>query len=177
MLRNQPPPLTTEALPPELHNPEAIRKRFLNHEASIQSIGSLYLLGCVILVVMGVAGLLGYREPDATMLMSAFFLVFGVAEGWIGWHLRKLDPRSKIGATVLAAIGLLAFPLGTLINAYVLYLLHSAKGKYVFSPEYRAVITDTPHIRYRISILIWIFLGIVIIGLLAAVIIPLINRH
>jgi hypothetical protein len=121
----------------------------------------------VVLTGLGIAGLLGYNQfepgnPGPSYLTAVFFLVFAAAEGWIGWHLRKLDPRAKIPATLLAILGLLAFPIGTLINIYVLYLLHSAKGKYVFSPEYRAVITATPQIRYKMSIIVWIFIWFVL---------------
>lgn len=166
MLRIQPTSLAnTEA--PGLPDSEVIRKRFLNHEASIQAIGGLYLLGCVVLTGLGIAGLLGYNRfepgnPRPSYLTSALFLAFAAAEGWIGWHLRKLDPRAKIPATLMAILGLLAFPIGTLINAYVLYLLHSAKGKYVFSPEYRAVINTTPQIRYKMSIIVWIFIWLLL---------------
>ena len=34
-----------------------------------------------------------------------------------------------LGWTLLSVIGLIGIPLGTLINAYILYLLHSEKGK------------------------------------------------
>ena len=159
-----------ESPPPLSPDSEAIRKRYLNHEASVQAIGSLYLLGSVFSVGIGVARLLGFGDPAGTMLLSAFLIAFGAAEGWIGWYLRKLDPRSKIAAIMLAAIGLFAFPIGTIINAYVLYLLVSVKGKYVFSPEYRAVITATPHIRYKMSFVVWGFIWLVIALLLLGVI-------
>ena len=33
----------------------------------------------------------------------------------------------------------------------------------VFSPEYQAVIAQTPHIRYRTSKVVWILLGLVLL--------------
>jgi hypothetical protein len=60
-----------------------------------------------------------------------------------------------------------------LINGYILYLVFSQKGKTVFSDEYQAVIQQTPHIKYRTSIIIWILLGLVAlllaIGLFATI--------
>ncbi|PAW69614.1 MAG: hypothetical protein B9S38_09450 [Verrucomicrobiia bacterium Tous-C4TDCM] len=64
---------------------------------------------------------------------------------------------------MVAGISLIGFPIGTLIGAYILYLLLGAKGKMVFSPEYQAVIAQTPHIRYRTSKVVWILLGLVLL--------------
>lgn len=153
-----------ETLPSALPDAEAVRERYLKQEASIQSIGTLYLLGCGLLVVLGVAAFFG-RPPFGSGTSGLLFLFFAAAEGGIGWYLRKLDSRAKVPATILAIFGLFAFPVGTLISAYILYLLHSAKGKYVFSPEYRDVIAATPHIRYRLSIVTWVLI-VIIIGLL-----------
>ena len=58
--------------------------------------------------------------------------------------------------------------------------LFSAKGKMVFSEEYKGVIAETPHIKYRSSIVTWILLGllvIILLGIMAALIIPALVRH
>ena len=49
------------------------------------------------------------------------------------------------------------------INGCVLYLIFSAKGKMVFSDEYRAVIEQTPDIKYRTSVIVWIVLGLILV--------------
>lgn len=41
-----------------------------------------------------------------------------------------------------------------------------------FSDEYKDIIAATPQIKYKTSIIVWIFLIIIIVGLLAAMIIP-----
>lgn len=64
---------------------------------------------------------------------------------------------------MIAGISLIGFPVGTLIGAYILYLLLGANGKVVFSPEYQAVIAQTPQIRYRTSKVVWILLGLVLL--------------
>jgi hypothetical protein len=33
----------------------------------------------------------------------------------------------------------------------------------VFSDEYKRVIAETPHIKYRTSIVVWIFLGLLLL--------------
>jgi hypothetical protein len=63
---------------------------------------------------------------------------------------------------VLSGLGLLGFPIGTAINAYILYLFLSKKGRTIFAPEYQAVIAATPEVKYRTSILVWIFLALLV---------------
>jgi len=83
---------------------------------------------------------------------------------------RKLLPWARTTASVLAGIGLLGFPLGTLINAYILYLLLSKKGKRIFEADYKAIIDATPHVKYRTSIVVWIVLGILVAGFVGLIV-------
>jgi hypothetical protein len=46
----------------------------------------------------------------------------------------------------------------------------------VFSEEYQTIIAQTPHIKYRTSILVWILLFIVLLAIGAALTIPLFTR-
>lgn len=148
--------------PPGLSQNEAerIRRELINHEASIQSVGSLYLLSAV-LSGLGLVFMLGVvvvtlMSPDgggesvAVTLGVVLMLVLLVALWyWIGKGLRQLDIKVRTVAIVLSALGLLGFPLGTLIHGYILYLLAGEKGKRVFSPEYQEIIRATPHIQYK----------------------------
>ena len=85
-----------------------------------------------------------------------------------------MKKSARVPTGILSGIGLLGFPLGTIINGYILYLVFSQKGTTVFSDEYHAVIAQTPHIKYRTSIVVWILVGLVLlliaIGIVAAVI-------
>ena len=67
----------------------------------------------------------------------------------------------------MAAIGLLGFPVGTLINAYILYLLLSKKGALILSPAYAEIRRATPHIRYRMPVWNWIVIAIVVLAVVA----------
>ena len=135
-----------------------IRTRHLTHEASLQGIGSLYVLGGVIalisaaFLVYGIAGMgaVGVFE----LIICAFLLVVGLCQMWVGMGLRKVQPWTKTPATVLAVLGLLSFPIGTLVNVYVLWLVHSEKGHVVLAPSYQNVIAQTPDIKYRTSIVV-----------------------
>ncbi len=162
---------------------ERIRNEHLKHEASLQSVGLLYYLGGVFVVLAGIAMVVaalgdgsanGDRRQGLSAALGLFFFAVGVVQFWTGRGLRRLQPWARIPSGILSGFGLLGFPIGTLINAYILYLLFSEKGRTVFSPEYRVVMEQTPHIKYRTSVIVWILLGLVLaliaFGLIAALI-------
>ena len=53
-----------------------------------------------------------------------------------------IPATAAMGACVL---GMMAVPLGTMVNGFILYVVFSEKGKYVLSPEYKEVIRMTAH--------------------------------
>jgi hypothetical protein len=111
--------------------------------------------------IAGLAGLAG-REGGAGLGVALILVGLGVGYAFAGWGVRSLRPWGRIVGCVLAAIGLLGFPIGTLINAYILYLFLSKKGRTIYSPEYQDVIAATPHVKYKTSILVWVFLGLLV---------------
>ena len=149
---------------------EAVRREHISVEASLRSVGLLYYLGTIGLIVTGLVMFVGLFD------IGMLSLVFGVAMGVVGYGLRTLKPWVRIPAIVLAALGLLGFPVGTLINGYVLYLLLCAKGRYIFTPEYEEIRKATPHVHYRTSIVVWIFVGFLVLAMAAAVLIPMLSR-
>jgi hypothetical protein len=88
---------------------------------------------------------------------------------FMGRALRTLRPGVRIPTVILAGLGLLGFPLGTLINGYILWLVLSKKGQFIFSPEYPAIVKATPHVKYRTSLLAWIALGAAVILVLVGI--------
>jgi hypothetical protein len=152
---------------------EAIRKAHISHEASIRAVGALYYLGSALLVISAIGGLIAMPGGGGEVAMVALFVVLAVGMIFVGRGVRALRRWARIVGSVLAAIGLLGFPIGTLINLYILYLFLSKKGRTVFSPEYQEVIAATPDIKYRTSIVVWIFLGLLALLVAAAVVVPL----
>lgn len=154
---------------------EEVRRKFLKHEASVQSIGSLYLFGVVILlfaagvmiislivgVVNGTNG--GDATPDtiASVITTVMLLAIAGLQYWVGMGLRTLQSPARVVAIIFSVIGLLGIPIGTLINGYFLYLLLGQKGTYVFSEEYARVRAATPHIKYKTSI--WVLVGVALL--------------
>jgi hypothetical protein len=163
---------------------EHVRQQHLKHEASIKSLGLLYLIGATSMGLVAIMGLvvpvMMLRQPSggasvglpaAPMILmlglAAFFFVTGIG-------IRKLKPWARIASGILAGLGLLAIPIGTLINAYILWLLFSKKGATVFSDDYKRIIAETPHVRQKTSIVVWVLIGLVValvlFGLIGAVV-------
>lgn len=152
------------------------RKQHLSHEASIRSVGTLYLFGGWVVAGLTVLmlGLMqtASRGPGVGLLEIASMVLLaglGVVQIWTGRLLRRLDAGARIPTTILSCIGLLGFPIGTLINGYILYLIHSAKGRFILSPQYQGIVAATPEIKYRTSIVVWIVLGLIVAALVFAV--------
>jgi hypothetical protein len=150
-----PPPL-----PPSgpLAEAERIRHELLEHEAELKFYGLFYLLGGIVgglaFLAMALAVALGQLgRTESGLAPWLFLMVFGGLGSflylWLGIGLRRCDRKVRKLAIVMAAFGLLAFPVGTLINGYFLYLLLGEKGSRVLSPEYQAVIAATPHIKRK----------------------------
>jgi len=154
---------------------EQIRKAHIKHETSVRSIGLLYFLGAAILILAGPIGFLSNEGGGA--LVALCLLILGAAQISVGIGLRGLKPWSRVPTGILSGIGLLGFPIGTLINGYILFLVFSKKGATVFSEGYKRVIEETPHIRYRTSIVVWIFLALLLLLIGAGLLGLVIARH
>lgn len=151
---------------------EETRRNYLSHERSVRSAGTIFVLGGSLLLM---AGILGPFSKDETapasgppvpfafrLLVSVLLALFGAAEIWIGLRIRKLDPRFRIAAAVMAGLGVaggILSCIGWIVPAYILWLLVSKKGQVVFSEQYARVVERTPHIKAKM----WIVLKILLI--------------
>lgn len=162
-------------------NAEVLRRQYIRHEAGVKSVGLLYLLGGAGFLLGGfgvLAGALGRLENLSEVLLpAALMTLIGALMIYTAINIRKLKRWTRIPIGILSGIGLLGFPVGTLINLYILYLVFSQKGQMVYSEEYQQVIAQTPHIKYRTSILIWILLGIVLLIVVAGLIAAMTSRR
>ena len=163
---------------------EQIRQEHIKHEASVKSVGILYFLAATALILLSVSlmtvTLGGSRSSDLGVFFVAasfFGLLLGVALIWVGIGVRGLKSWARIPAGILSGIGLLYLGLGTIVNAYILYLLFCQKGKTVFSDEYKRVIAETPHIKYRTSIVVWVLLGLLLLLIGMAMVAALVGRR
>lgn len=158
--------LTTDA--------EQIRSAHIKHEASVKSVGSLYIIGSVFIVIACLIVFLGaFFGNTLSISEDAIFIVLlplGISQFVVGLNIMKLKSWVKLPVAIFSIVGLLGFPLGTLINIYILYLFFCAKGGVVLSNDYKAVIEQTPHIKYKTSKVIWIILGLFILFILGIIV-------
>ncbi|MEM6730605.1 MAG: hypothetical protein AAF658_03565 [Myxococcota bacterium] len=143
----------------------SIRKEHLSHEANLRAAGLLnYLSGGALgfISLFGLATLSG--EATDTLLTFVLLGALSVLLLASAYMLRALRGQARVVSTLAWLPGLAGFPVGTLISLFVLYLLHSRKGRFVLSGEYRAIRDQTPEIESR-SLLGIILLVLLLIGL------------
>jgi hypothetical protein len=144
---------------------DAERRQLLRHERSLRAIGVLHVIGAVLGVCTLIAIAFDGLPGSAVLLLGALGVC--ALHAWVGVGLARLDRRVRHAAGLLHGVGLLAFPVGTAVNAYVLYLLFGAKGKRILSPEYRALIERTPGVRLPFPVLRVLLVAIGLAGTLA----------
>lgn len=173
-----PPQSATLSAPLDaLDQAEALRREHIGTEATIKSVGALYYLGAFVIIMVGVASVVAASgtSDDSSILMALLLFVLGIGQMVVGYGLRRLRSWARIPTLILSGIGLLGFPIGTLINGYIMFKVLSKQGQYVMKPEYQQIIAATPQVKNKTSIVVWILLAILvlaIIGIAAAVLIP-----
>jgi hypothetical protein len=146
-----------------------IRREHIRHEIQLKSVGTLYGLGALLILLSGFAVLIPLFFEDTPsdvplgflIGISLFYIALGSAMAAMAYGYRKLRPWVKIPGTILSGLGLLGIPLGTLINGYILYLIWCAKGQMVLENKYQRIIEATPHVKFQRTLGDKIALGIV----------------
>jgi len=141
---------------------ETTRREHLKHEAAVRSIGTMYYAGSVLWSLFGVYFLLvAVRGTEFTAWpLAVVSLVFGLASVVVAWGLRGLQRWAASAAAVLSALSLPVVPFGTVIGAYVLVLLRSAKGRRIFARDYASIVAATPHLEPGGSRVVWIVFAV-----------------
>ncbi|MET0497735.1 MAG: hypothetical protein ABW106_05615 [Steroidobacteraceae bacterium] len=152
---------------------EAVRREHIKHETSIRSIGLLYYFSggmfCIGSVVLLVASFnISLELPVA--IVCSIYLVLGILVLFLARGIRNLRPWARKTSLVLSGIGLLGFPVGTLVNGYILYLLLSKQGKRIFEADYPDIVAATPDVKYRTSVVVWVAVAILILAVVAAIV-------
>ena len=151
-----------------LSEAERIRRAHIGHEASLKSLGVLFFLGGLAALAWVVTAL-SFMVADTADLRNLIVMLVVVVlipmQFISAVGLMRLAPWSRVPAAIVSAISLLNVPCGTILGAYFLYLLVSRKGALVLSREYREIIRQTPHVKYRTSKTAWIVLAILVAAL------------
>jgi hypothetical protein len=155
-----------------LSEAERVRQAHIRHEVSLKSVGALYFLGAMFMLLAALLLIPAFDGgSDSSVLagLMALYLALGLGMGVLAYGFRTLRPWVRIPGGILSGLGLLAVPIGTLIHAYILYLMFCAQGRRILSSDYRDIVRATPHVKYRRSLGDWIATGIVILLLLGVV--------
>ena len=167
----------TANLIPAASEAENIRTAHVQHENSIKTVGVLYCLGGILLAfASAIYVLLALAKADeggpvvGPAIIGSLFVAIGAGQVFAGFALRKLKSWARVVTTVLSAIGLIGFPIGTIINGYILYLLWCKKGNLIFTDEYQLVVAETPHVKVKQSGVALVILGLLVAGIVGLVV-------
>jgi hypothetical protein len=160
-----------------------IREEHIAYERSVRGIALLYFIaasGCGLMAIgLLLVSLLhiGTTKLLPTSIFAiAIILALATFHCWVGFGIRRLRPWARTTAIAVAFFQLFAVPIGTIIGLYIIYLLTNQKWKLVFSARYQEIIEQTPSVRYRTPVHLWIALGIllaVVLGLIGYVVLDL----
>lgn len=162
-----PPEAETRPGPEEGSEALRVRRAHLSAETRIRALGSVFLvIGAVVLVWSASFLLIVMRlNPRAVeVVVPSLALTVSLAFITLAVLLRRLEPRAFWPAVTGGAVLLLAFPYGTPIGAYVLFVLLSPKSRRVLSSAYAEIRKATPHVVYRTPATVWLLLGLVLVG-------------
>ncbi len=116
---------------------ERLRAENLRHETALLMVGTLYYAAAGLLLAAAIASVAIKGGTPAAVRFASLVALLAAGFGFAGYLLHRLDMRARYSASMMAVLGMLAVPIGTVLNAYVLWLVHSKKGRRVLSPEYR----------------------------------------
>lgn len=149
----------------------SVRKQFIDCEANVRSIGSVLTIGgLAVVMVFGIVGWMFFvdrhTQPKSfwIALLCWIPVAIGVSQIFVGFGVRRLDNRHRIGAIVFCALWILFVPVGTLIGGVSLWYLLRPAATYVFTKQYRNIVERTPIVEFSTSVLSWILLAIVLAG-------------
>lgn len=137
----------------DLGNAETSRLVHLREEATVRAYGCLSLLvalfGSVWLVTFFT--LIGFQSHWHSGLFVTAVAVgaplFGVALVVVGVGFLGLRPWSRIAGVGVGVLFLPFLPVGTILGAFLLWVLTSTKGRIVLSPEHERIRERTPHVK------------------------------
>ena len=151
----------------------AVRSAHIAHEATLRSVGLLYYLGAIFLVMLAITTLYRGTPADVPTTLSdpaaaALALAIAAALALAGYGLHKIKPWARVPVMSISTLGLFYFPVGTMICGYILYMVLNKKGQVIFSQEYQEIIKATPQIGYRTPLIAWVLLGLILLIIVSA---------
>ena len=149
---------------------EAIRNRYLSHESSVRSIGSIHIAGGFVCLLWPISM---YFEPlrrSSDIVPVVLLTLAGVVMFYFALAAYRLQRWSRIpSAIVTVLVGLAGACIGVPIAAYFLYVMFGPNGQMVYSDEYRQIIKQTPQIQYKTQTVSW-FVLLILVSLICVVV-------
>lgn len=175
-----PPASTTlSASQTDSANAEALRREHIGTENNIRAVGLLFYLAALGMLLAGLGPFLAARNGMEASGASTGALLMALAVGYLvtAYGLRRLRGWSRIPTILLSGLGLLSFPIGTLINAYILYKVLSKQGRFVMKPAYQKIIAATPHVKYKTPWYVWLLLVMIIAAAIGFLVLAMNRSH
>ncbi len=150
----------------DVHDEESIRRKYINHETNIKSIGSLFVLFSIVIFIVALVteSVASPRAASFSPLYIAFWTTLATAQLIAAFGLYRFQSWARMLAIPISIVWLAGIGLGTLLGLFFLYLLLSRKGAYVFSDEYKSIRKATPQVKYKMSaISMMIVVGLLLI--------------
>jgi hypothetical protein len=149
-------PYAPPAAPIEFHSQasaeaESVRKEHLRTERSIKVAGTLFVLGALVMAAVALGRMTNTGGDSSLLAVALVVLLLGVFQGAVGIGLVRLQSWARIPGIFICCLGLLAFPIGTIINLVILVSLAGKKAGRVMSADYHEIIAQTPHLKPRAS--------------------------
>ena len=160
---------------PRLSEQEKERLAHLRHETAIRSIGLFFYLAVIFTApsAIGFSMRLSFDHSPESILLALSLILLTAILFITAYRLRRLDFRAKLPATVIALLLLIMVPIGTILGLFILYALHCKKGRRILSEDYRDILSATPDMPNQAPGIMWFFLLLIFILILAAVMIPM----
>ena len=160
------PPLTPTltAQPTLLANAEALRREHIGTETNLRAVGLLFYLAAIGMLLAGLGPVIAAQGRPDSMDVTTSALLLGLGVGYLvtAFGLRRLRGWARIPTLILSGLGLLGFPIGTLINGYILLKVLSKQGRFVMTPDYQRIIAATPKVKYKTPWYVWLLLVLIV---------------
>lgn len=121
------------------------------------------------------------ESPMVDVMAGGFFAVLTAISVATGVGLWNLKPWGRVAQIALSCLGLLAFPVGTLVSGLILWYLFTPPAKVLFSgkradqlthAEVAALHTSAAGASTGIAIVVGLLIGVAMLGIVAAIAIP-----
>jgi hypothetical protein len=146
-----------------LNDLERLRREHLRYEVAVLGISWLHAaMASSIIVALALIFWVDGRGVPTSFALGLFLLTMLCSYSAI--CIRQFSRRARFVATLLSALCLIAFPIGTSLGACALVLLWSERGGMIFSDYYRSAMVTTPHIKRHTSIFL-VALAVLLIGI------------